>query len=190
MARMRRRRACCVAAGFALACCLLLGTTTPARADNAPWFSAAVGSGENIDVLHAGAGWQPCRCEWLARIGATSFVEAHVEYWNARGDRHPNDNLWTLGATTGPHWALAPQSRWQPFLEFGFGGLVVTETRIGTRDLSTAFLFDEKLATGIALDPAAKYQLALFAEHRSNGRIKAPNDGLTTYGIELRVGWH
>ncbi|MEO8975455.1 MAG: acyloxyacyl hydrolase [Casimicrobiaceae bacterium] len=170
---------------------LLVAAPTAARADDAHWFSAAAGSGENIDVLRIGGGWRSdCACEWLARIGATPFFDAHVEYWNARGDRHPNDNTWNVGATAGARWLLAPRSAWQPFVEFSVGGIAVSEARIGTRDLSTALLFDERLATGIALDPAHRYQFALFAEHRSNGKIKAPNDGLTTYGIELRVGWH
>jgi lipid A 3-O-deacylase len=175
-----------ILAALVLACSL----APSARADGGTWIAAALGSGENIDVLRIGGGFRPCSCDWLASIGATPFAGVHVEYWNARGDRHPNDNSWNVGAVFGPRWSLAPQSVLQPFIELGLGGLAVTETRIGTRNLSTALLFDERLAAGIALDPAARYQLAVYAEHRSNGRIKTPNDGLTTYGLELRIALH
>jgi hypothetical protein len=50
-------------------------------------------------------------------------------------------------------------------------------------------LFDSRLGAGIALDPSAKYQLGAYIEHRSNARLREPNDGLTTYGLELRVAW-
>ncbi len=173
-------------AAIALACAL----APPARADDRPWVAAAVGSGENIDVLRVGGGFRPCSCDWLAKIGATPFAGLHLEYWNARGDRHPNDNSWNVGAVFGPRWALAPRSVLQPFIELGLGGLAVTETHIGTRNLSTALLFDQRLAAGIALDPAARYRLAIYAEHRSNASLKSPNEGLTTYGIELRVALH
>ena len=179
------------AAVLALATLVCAVTSAAARADDARWVSAAVGSGENIDVLRIGGGWRPdCECDWLAKIGATPFYDAHVEYWNARGDRHPNDNTWSLGALAGAQWLLSQRSPLRPFVEFGVGAIAVSETRIGTRDLSSGVLFDERLAAGIALDPAAKYRLAVYTEHRSNGKIKPPNAGLTTYGIELRVGWH
>jgi hypothetical protein len=163
-------------------------SASAARAGDLRWISASVGSGENIDVLRVEGLWQPgCECAWLARIGATPMLSAHVEYWNARGDRHPNDNTWSAGVLAGAHWLLSERSRWKPYVEFGIGAIGVTDTQIGTRDLTSPILFDERLATGFALDPAGKYQLAAYAEHRSNGKIKQPNDGLTTYGLELRV---
>jgi hypothetical protein len=162
---------------------------TPAHGEDHAWFSGAAGSGEGVAVLRVGGVWQPdCACEPLARIGAVPLVQAHVEYLNARGTESVNDVVWDAGVLAGLRWPLAAGSRWQPFIEFGVGGAVFSHVKIGNRNLASALLFDERLAAGLALDPAGHYQLAAYAEHRSNAGLKEPNQGLTTYGLELRVG--
>jgi lipid A 3-O-deacylase len=176
-------------AGVLAALAVLLLSAAPARAEERRWFSAAPGWGEGVAALRVGAGWQPdCACELLARIGAVPLLQAHVEYLNARGTQSVNDVVWDAGALAGLRWPLAATSRWQPFVEFGVGAAAFSHVKIGDRNLATALLFDERLAAGIALDPAGRYQLAAYAEHRSNAGLKEPNQGLTTYGLELRVG--
>jgi lipid A 3-O-deacylase len=99
-----------------------------------------------------------------------------------------NDVVWDAGALAGVRWPLAARSRWQPFVELGIGAAAFTHVKIGDRNLASALLFDERLAGGLALDPAGRYQLAAYVEHRSNAGLVQPNQGLTTYGLELRVG--
>jgi lipid A 3-O-deacylase len=176
-------------AGALAALALLCMCVAPVRADNRMWFSGAVGSGERVAALRVGGAWQPdCACELLARIGAVPLVQTHVEYLNSRGTQSVNDVVWNAGALAGLRWPLAAESRWQPFIEFGVGAALFSHVKIGDRNLASALLFDERLAAGIALDPVGRYQLAVYAEHRSNAGLKEPNQGLTTYGLELRVG--
>jgi hypothetical protein len=176
-------------AGALAALALLFVCAAPARAVERVWFAGAAGSAEGVAAVRAGAAWQPdCTCELLARIGAVPLLQAHVEYLNSRGTQSVNDVVWDAGALAGVRWPLAAASRWQPFVELGIGGAVFTHVKIGDRNLASALLFDERLAAGVALDPAGRYQLAAYVEHRSNAGIKQPNQGLTTYGLELRVG--
>ena len=177
-------------AGALAALALLCLCFAPARAaDDRVWFSGAAGSGEGVAALRVGGVWQPgCTCEPLARIGAVPLVQAHVEYLNSRGTQSVNDVVWDAGALAGLRWPLAAESRWRPFVEFGVGAALFSHVRIGDRNLASALLFDERLAAGIALDPAGRHQLAAYVEHRSNAGLKEPNQGLTTYGLELRVG--
>jgi hypothetical protein len=168
---------------------LAVACAASARAEDRRWFSAAAGSGEGVAALRVGGVWQPdCACELLARIGAVPLLQAHVEYLNARGTESVNDVVWDAGALAGLRWPLAAASRWQPFIEFGVGAAAFSHVKVGNRNLASALLFDERLAAGLALDPAGRYQLAAYAEHRSNAGLKEPNQGLTTYGLELRVG--
>lgn len=159
-----------------------------AHAQEARWLSVAASDGEGINALRVGGGWRPgCECEWLARIGAVPFVAGHVEYLNSRGTQSVNDVVWNASLVAGARWPLAPQSRLRPWIEFGIGGAAFTHASIGDRHLGNALLFDERLTAGVALDAASRYALAGYVEHRSNAGLVPPNQGLTTYGIELRV---
>jgi lipid A 3-O-deacylase PagL len=176
------------AALFFLQLCIAIFTATCAHAEDLRWFSGALGTGQNVDVLRIGGAWQPdCTCDALATIGATPLVLGHVEYWNARGDGQSHDSSVNVGALAGARWLLPARSPWQSFIEFAFGGIAQSHVRIGARALGSMLLFDSRLGAGIALDPSGKYQLAAYIEHRSNARLREPNDGLTTYGLELRV---
>ena len=161
-----------------------------ARAQEARWLSFAASTGEDVNALRIGGGWRPdCACEWLARIGAVPFVSGHVEYLNSRGTQSVNDVVWNAGLMAGARWPIFADSRWRPYIEFGIGGIALTHASIGDRHLGSALLFDERLSTGLALDAAGRYELAAYVEHRSNAGLVPPNQGLTTYGLELRVGW-
>ncbi|MEP7061834.1 MAG: acyloxyacyl hydrolase [Betaproteobacteria bacterium] len=168
--------------------CIAIVMASCARAEDLRWFSGALGTGQNVDSLRVGGAWQPdCACESLTSIGATPLVLGHIEYWNARGDGKSHDSSVNVGALLGARWLLPARSPTQPFIEFAFGGIAQSHVRIGARALGSMLLFDSRLGAGIALDSASKYQLAAYVEHRSNARLREPNDGLTTYGVELRV---
>ena len=173
---------------LAVTLCMAAAVSPAAHGEDLRWFSAALGTGQNVDVVRVGGAWQPdCTCDALATIGATPLVLGHVEYWNARGDGAPHDAAWNVGVLAGARWLLPVQPAWRPYIEFAFGGIAQSHVRIGGRALGSVLLFDSRLGAGIALDPSAKYQLGAYIEHRSNARLREPNDGLTTYGVELRI---
>lgn len=102
---------------------------------------------------------------WLAEVG----------YWNSDKHNRRNDNLWEVGLT--PVLRLAPKATigMRPYLEAGIGGHVLSDTRIGERNLSTAWQFGSHIGTGLYCGPL---QIGYRFQHLSNASIKAPNDGI------------
>jgi Lipid A 3-O-deacylase (PagL) len=177
-----------IAAALALATAALC--VPPARADDINrWFSVGGGTGEHVNTLHLGFAWQPECCAWLSYIRAEPLVQANVEYMNSLGRQSRNDVVWNFTGMGGMRWRLAPASSLNPHIDLGLGGAVFTRTSIGDRDLGSVLSFAERLSAGIALEPTNRYQLAIFAEHRSNAGISPPNQGVTTFGLEFLVGW-
>lgn len=102
---------------------------------------------------------------WLAELG----------YWNSDHGRRQNDNLWELGLT--PVLRLESKARGglRPYLEAGLGGHVLSDTRIGQRQLSTAWQFGSHLGAGLDCGPV---RIGYRFQHLSNADIKTPNDGI------------
>lgn len=113
---------------------------------------------------HTDGDWQ-LTGYWLAEIG----------YWNSDKDNRQNDNLWEVGLT--PVLRLAPKASggMRPYLEAGLGGHVLSDTRIGDRNLATAWQFGSHLGAGLDCGPL---QIGYRFQHLSNASIKEPNDGI------------
>ncbi|GAA0558804.1 acyloxyacyl hydrolase [Halomonas salifodinae] len=90
-------------------------------------------------------------------------------------------------------WVVTPAFRYDlgaaggAYLEAGFGAGLFLETRLESRELSTAFQFENRLAAGWRL--AQGGELGLSAIHYSNGRIKRPNDGFEVYSLNYRLAF-
>jgi hypothetical protein len=101
---------------------------------------------------------------WLAEIG----------YWNSDEDNRHNDNLWEVGLT--PVFRLAPKAGdVRPYVEAGIGGHVLSDTRIGRREFSTAWQFGSHVGAGVT---CGQFELGYRYQHLSNSSIKEPNDGI------------
>ncbi|MFW3614804.1 acyloxyacyl hydrolase [Billgrantia antri] len=87
-------------------------------------------------------------------------------------------------------WLLTPMLRYtfagqrNVYLEGGIGVAVFLDARIGSRDLSTAFQFQDRLALGGSLGPG---ELSLSVAHYSNGGIKDPNEGIEVVSLGYRL---
>ncbi len=172
---------------LATAALALAVVVSPGAAADDAWFTAAGGTGQGLNRLQLGVHWKPGCCDWFGAIRAEPRWQVDVGYLNSRGSQSVNDVAWDASLLGILHWKLAAESRWDPFVELGLGGIVQTRRSVGDRDMGGALNFHERLSTGFVLDEAKRFQLAAFAEHRSNADIKKPNQGLTTYGLELRV---
>ncbi|WP_111415173.1 acyloxyacyl hydrolase [Billgrantia lactosivorans] len=87
-------------------------------------------------------------------------------------------------------WLLSPMLRYtfagkrSVYLEGGIGAAVFLDARIGSRDLSTAFQFQDRIALGGALGPG---EVALEFTHYSNAGIKDPNEGIEVLALGYRL---
>lgn len=74
-----------------------------------------------------------------------------------------------------------PAQRLQPFIEFGIGVALFSQTDVGKRDMSSAFQFEDRLGAGVVLPGGSR--LGLRAMHYSNAGIKKPNNGIESYSL-------
>jgi lipid A 3-O-deacylase len=80
----------------------------------------------------------------------TGAWRAEIGYWesdDARGNE--GDDLWEVGFT--PLVRLEPTAPggFAPYLEAGIGGRVLSDTRIGRRQLATAWQFGSHIGAGV-----------------------------------------
>jgi lipid A 3-O-deacylase len=72
-----------------------------------------------------------------------------------------------------------------PFAEAGIGAHLLSNTRIGNKDLSTAFQLGPMLGVGLGFGDRGQYQLSYRLQYISNMSIKQPNDGLNLHLLRL-----
>ncbi len=75
-------------------------------------------------------------------------------------------------------------SGWKPFFEAGIGASLFNDTHHGDKSLSTAFLFEDRLAFG--WQAPSGLELGISAKHYSNAGIKEPNTGMEVYSLTVR----
>jgi len=117
------------------------------------------------------------------------YLEASLSRWLSRGG-HPSDS----GALM--QIALIPVVRYRfdegrsPWFVEGGIGATLTSRLYQSRDthFSTAFNFGDHLGVGYSFGRARTDELAMRAEHFSNGGIKHPNPGKNF--LELRYTHH
>ncbi|MGQ4877855.1 acyloxyacyl hydrolase [Billgrantia sp. LNSP4103-1] len=87
-------------------------------------------------------------------------------------------------------WLFTPMLRYtfagtrNVFVEGGIGAAVFLDARLGSRDLSTAFQFQDRIALGGSVGPG---ELSLSLTHYSNAGIKEPNDGIEVLALGYRL---
>lgn len=157
---------------------LLTGLAMALSADalaNAEISVAAGATSESTTALQAEIAW-PLP---LARLHERLGLRLGTGLVLLPGDDGDDNAAWLLGPTL--RWTFASERR--PFLEAGIGAALFYRTRLETRELASAFQFQDRLALGL---PLGQGELALSLTHYSNAGIKAPNDGFET----LTLGYH
>lgn len=104
--------------------------------------------------------------------------EANLSYWDA-GNKFDDRSLFNLGVV--PVFRYEPSSRWagvRPYIEFGIGPQLITETRIGDRIKSTAFQFRDLYGVGVQFGEREQFRLGYRFIHVSNADIKKPNNAV------------
>lgn len=63
----------------------------------------------------------------------------------------------------------------RPYIEYELGVALISETRVGDRDMSTVFHFKNQLGLGLKMNWGSFF---IRASHFSNARLRQPNDGI------------
>jgi lipid A 3-O-deacylase len=176
----------------ALAGAALLACASAYAADS-PFIPSAVygtlgySEGALVSIFAAGASWDlkkrpPARDE----SGLGIRLDGQVGYWEGKGKPTPYGHVWDFSATPIFRWTFEKPAAPRLFVEGGLGFHLLSATRINNdRIFSTAFQFGEMAGVGTSFGARNEYEVRLFVQHVSNGRIKTPNWGLTYPGITL-----
>ena len=138
--------------------------------------AVAVGLGESRD--HIGIYRLGLRSDfgrsWL-NDALTGFFEASANFWNKRGD----DGV--VGAALSPVFVLQPKlglGEWRPYIDGGIGAACISKTRIGDRDMSSLFQFEDRVGVGVKW---RRLDLNVGYLHYSNANLVEPNQGIDIY---------
>ena len=121
---------------------------------------------------------------WILTTAAASFLDKDYENNNKNSK---NDELFALG--------LTPVFRFQrdtslssgvsPYAELGIGPHLISETRLGNQQYSTALQFGSVLGFGLGFGDKGQYEISYRLQHLSNGDIKTPNQGMNLHLLRL-----
>ncbi|MEL7535920.1 MAG: acyloxyacyl hydrolase [Pseudomonadota bacterium] len=90
--------------------------------------------------------------------------------------------------SVGPVWtARSPTRRW--FARFGFSPTLLAGSTIAGRDLGGNFHFTSSLSLGVAFGQRRAFELALRAQHTSNGGLASTNPGIDFFGVNVRYAF-
>jgi lipid A 3-O-deacylase len=146
--------------------------------DSTPWINTiGIGYGQskdNIDIYRLTLRKDFSTRWWESGIGYLSgYWEGSLNYWNGRGDEN-------FGIALSPVFVYYFQTgaSLQPYLEGGIGVSLFSETRMGSRDLSSNFLFEDRIGAGVRV---GDWDLSFRYMHYSNAGIEKPNDGIDIF---------
>jgi len=115
----------------------------------------------------------------------TGYWDASVGYWQERQwNNIPGDkkSLGDIGIT--PVFRFENTNKKGFYVEGGIGAHLLTKTYNNNDDhLSTAFQFGDHIGVGYVFDN--RWEVALKAQHFSNGGIKSPNSGVNFFVMKV-----
>lgn len=71
-------------------------------------------------------------------------------------------------------------SGFEPFIEAGIGVAAFSKTKVGDKNLGSAFSFEDRIGFGARF---GDHTVGIRAIHYSNAGIKRPNDGIESYSL-------
>jgi lipid A 3-O-deacylase len=106
------------------------------------------------------------------------YYEWSANYWKARNGEC------NVGASFSPVFVYELNSAYSyiPYLEAGIGISLFSKTSIEKRELSSSFLFEDRIGFGVkrgVMDMGMRYM------HYSNANIVEPNDGIDIFLLQL-----
>ena len=118
------------------------------------------------------------------------YWDAELAYMESDHKNSENDNLFDLGLT--PVFRMQRDatlsSGVSPYAEVGIGPHLISETRLGKQQYSTAFQFGSLIGFGLGFGDKGQYEISYRYQHLSNADIKTPNQGMNLH--MLRIGYN
>ncbi|ADV46384.1 acyloxyacyl hydrolase [Nitratifractor salsuginis] len=103
----------------------------------------------------------------------SGYWEGSLNYWDGYGTHN-------YGVALSPvfTYLFNTSGTFTPYLEGGIGVSWFSKTQMGPRDLSTHFLFEDRIGAGVRI---GNWDLSFRYMHYSNAGIKKPNDGIDIF---------
>jgi len=143
----------------------------------------------NVDLYRVGAQWK-----WKKRWFQTEnwhlggYWDLQGGYWDNTSRDKTNSGLWELAFTPVFRVQQNQLSGFAPFLEFGVGAHLLSETSVSQqRQFSINFQFGSHVGVGARFGNKDAFEISYRYQHLSNASIEHPNNGIN-FNI-LRVGY-
>jgi lipid A 3-O-deacylase len=108
------------------------------------------------------------------------YYEASLNYW-----RHGNEEI--SGIAFSPvfvYYFGYELNSVRPYLNAGIGVAMISDRKIGDRDLSSNFLFENRMGFGLR---GKRFDIHFRYLHYSNADLKKPNEGIDIFMISFGV---
>jgi lipid A 3-O-deacylase len=115
------------------------------------------------------------------------YWDAELAYMESDHKNSQNDDLFDIGLT--PVFRMqrdaSLSSGVSPYAEVGIGPHLISETRLGNQQYSTALQFGSLIGFGLGFGERGQYELSYRFQHISNADIKEPNQGMNLHLLRL-----
>jgi len=115
------------------------------------------------------------------------YWDVELAYMESDHEKSKNDNLFDLGLT--PVFRMqrdaSLSSGVSPYAEAGIGPHLISETRLGNQQYSTALQFGSLIGFGLGFGNRGQYEISYRFQHLSNADIKTPNQGMNLHLLRL-----
>ncbi len=166
-----------LASAAAVTLCGTLSAKEPLKVNNSyiDGVTLSIGrSRDKIDIYRIGVR-KDFKSRWLeSKAGYLSgYYELTFNYWKGKSSNHKENYGIALSPVFNYYFNLSDNVK--PYLEAGIGVSLFNHTWIDNRNMSTNFLFEDRLGAGVRV---GKFDFSFRYMHYSNASIKAPNDGI------------
>jgi hypothetical protein len=117
-----------------------------------------------------------------------TYFEFGLTYWDGDKGTEGKDSLVDFSVTPIFRYQRKLGESVAPFVEFGTGAHVHTETGIGNKDIDIPFSFGTHVGAGARFGAKGAYEVTYRFQHLSNAGLGDENPGLNFHVIQL--GYH
>ncbi|MCG8550122.1 MAG: acyloxyacyl hydrolase [Desulfobacterales bacterium] len=129
-------------------------------------------SNDNIDVYRAGL-LKQWDVKWFeSKIG---YIDGYFELSYSRWENGGDDVNAAALSPVFQYVFHTGNAAWYPYIEAGIGVAYLDDYTINNRDLSSNFLFEDRIGVGVRIK---NIDINFRYMHYSNAGLKEPNDGI------------